>query len=182
MGPRGRGTRAGTAERTEAGGGRPRADRGGRGDDVRDERYEGGPSRSRGAPRGGAPGRARPVTGVLPRARGTGGGYGRAPVRPEHPDRAIGSGDDENEDAALADLVGEEDPALGLVEDFHSLAPLVEALGERDRLLLHLRFVEELTQTQIGERLGVSQMHVSRLLARSLGRLRNGMTGTTAGD
>ncbi|MFI2737230.1 RNA polymerase sigma factor SigF [Streptomyces sp. NPDC018711] len=95
-------------------------------------------------------------------------------------DAAIG-GDDENDDAALADLIGEEDPALALVEDFHDLAPLVVALGERDRLLLHLRFVEELTQSQIGERLGVSQMHVSRLLARSLNRLREGMVGTGAG-
>ncbi|MFF0428714.1 RNA polymerase sigma factor SigF [Streptomyces sp. NPDC004520] len=95
-------------------------------------------------------------------------------------DAAIG-GDDENDDAALADLIGEEDQALTLVEDFHDLAPLVVALGERDRLLLHLRFVEELTQSQIGERLGVSQMHVSRLLARSLKRLREGMVGTGAG-
>ncbi|MFB7542100.1 RNA polymerase sigma factor SigF [Streptomyces zaomyceticus] len=86
-----------------------------------------------------------------------------------------GGGGDEDEDAALADLLGQEDPALALFEEFHTLAPLVEALGERDRLLLHLRFVEELTQTQIGERLGVSQMHVSRLLARSLKRLREGM-------
>jgi RNA polymerase sigma-B factor len=97
-------------------------------------------------------------------------------------DAALGSGDEENDDAALADLIGEEDPALALFEDFHTLAPLVEALGERDRLLLHLRFVEELTQTQIGERLGVSQMHVSRLLARSLDRLRQGMVGATTGD
>ncbi|MGW5780943.1 RNA polymerase sigma factor SigF [Streptomyces sp. NPDC003863] len=97
-------------------------------------------------------------------------------------DAALGGGDEENDDAALADLIGEEDPALALFEDFHTLAPLVEALGERDRLLLHLRFVEELTQTQIGERLGVSQMHVSRLLARSLDRLRQGMAGATTGD
>ncbi|MET9724940.1 RNA polymerase sigma factor SigF [Streptomyces zaomyceticus] len=90
-------------------------------------------------------------------------------------DATIAGGGDEDEDAALADLLGQEDPALALFEEFHTLAPLVEALGERDRLLLHLRFVEELTQTQIGERLGVSQMHVSRLLARSLKRLREGM-------
>ncbi|KOX17600.1 MULTISPECIES: RNA polymerase sigma factor SigF [unclassified Streptomyces] len=89
-------------------------------------------------------------------------------------DAAINGGDEEDE-AALADFIGEEDPALALFEDFHTLAPLVGALGERDRLLLHLRFVEELTQAQIGERLGVSQMHVSRLLARSLNRLREGM-------
>ncbi|MFC8795092.1 RNA polymerase sigma factor SigF [Streptomyces cinereoruber] len=91
-------------------------------------------------------------------------------------DAAINGGDEEDE-AALADFIGEEDPALELFEDFHTLAPLVVALDERDRLLLHLRFVEELTQAQIGERLGVSQMHVSRLLARSLDRLREGMLG-----
>ncbi|MFE9740774.1 RNA polymerase sigma factor SigF [Streptomyces sp. NPDC006477] len=90
-------------------------------------------------------------------------------------DATIGGADSEDDDAALADLIGREDPAIELFEDFHTLAPLVEALEERDRVLLHLRFVEELTQTQIGERLGVSQMHVSRLLARSLNRLREGM-------
>ncbi|MGA5064121.1 RNA polymerase sigma factor SigF [Streptomyces exfoliatus] len=90
-------------------------------------------------------------------------------------DAPVTGGDSDEDDAALADVIGQEDPALELFEDFHTLAPLVEALDERDRLLLHLRFVEELTQTQIGEHLGVSQMHVSRLLARSLNRLRDGM-------
>nr|WP_245234443.1 RNA polymerase sigma factor SigF [Streptomyces flavochromogenes] len=90
-------------------------------------------------------------------------------------DARLAGGDSEDEDAALADLIGEEDPALSLFEEFHTLAPLVDALAPRDRLLLHLRFVEELTQSQIGERLGVSQMHVSRLLARNLDRLRDGM-------
>ncbi|MFF6776642.1 SigB/SigF/SigG family RNA polymerase sigma factor [Streptomyces sp. NPDC012637] len=90
-------------------------------------------------------------------------------------DAALGSGDEEDADASLADFIGEEDPAIELFEDFHTLAPLVELLDERDRLLLHLRFVEELTQSEIGARLGVSQMHVSRLLARSLARLREGM-------
>ena len=46
---------------------------------------------------------------------------------------------------------------------------------ERSRQIIHMRFVEELTQAQIGERLGVSQMHVSRLLSRTLTRLREGM-------
>ncbi|GGV98435.1 RNA polymerase sigma factor [Streptomyces narbonensis] len=90
-------------------------------------------------------------------------------------DATFAGGDSEDEDGAMGDLLGQEDPALALFEEFHTLAPLVEALPSRDRLLLHLRFVEELTQTQIGERLGVSQMHVSRLLARSLDRLRDGM-------
>ncbi|MCF3122298.1 MULTISPECIES: RNA polymerase sigma factor SigF [Streptomyces] len=84
-------------------------------------------------------------------------------------------GDPDEGEAALADFIGEEDPALELVEDFHTLAPLLAELGDRDRRILHLRFVDELTQAQIGERLGVSQMHVSRLLARTLERLRAGM-------
>ncbi|MER7519144.1 RNA polymerase sigma factor SigF [Streptomyces sp. NPDC126499] len=94
-------------------------------------------------------------------------------------DAALG-GDEEDADASLADFIGEEDPAIELFEDFHTLAPLVERLDERDRLLLHLRFVEELTQSEIGARLGVSQMHVSRLLARALGRLREGMLAEDA--
>ncbi|MFF1443523.1 RNA polymerase sigma factor SigF [Streptomyces sp. NPDC058295] len=88
-------------------------------------------------------------------------------------DAAI-SGSEDGE-AALQDFIGAEDRALELVEDFHALAPLLAELGERDRQIIHLRFVEELTQAQIGEHLGVSQMHVSRLLSRTLARLREGM-------
>ncbi|MFK4145206.1 SigB/SigF/SigG family RNA polymerase sigma factor [Streptomyces sp. NPDC004065] len=91
-------------------------------------------------------------------------------------DAAI-SGSEDGE-AALADFIGDEDAALGLVEDFHALAPMIAELDERDRRLIHWRFVEELTQAQIGERLGVSQMHVSRLLSRLLARLREGMLTT----
>ncbi|WP_432019418.1 RNA polymerase sigma factor SigF [Streptomyces sp. 1222.5] len=90
-------------------------------------------------------------------------------------DAAI-SGSEEGE-AALADFIGDEDAALGLVEDFHALAPMIAELGERDRRIIHWRFVEELTQAEIGERLGVSQMHVSRLISRLLARLREGMLG-----
>jgi len=81
----------------------------------------------------------------------------------------------EGEGRSLGDTVGECDPALDLFEDFHTLAPLIEELPERDRLLLRLRFGEELTQAQIGERLGCSQMHVSRLLSRTVARLRAGL-------
>ncbi|MCQ9182246.1 RNA polymerase sigma factor SigF [Streptomyces sp. IBSBF 2953] len=84
------------------------------------------------------------------------------------------SGSDEGE-SALQDFIGAEDAALGLVEDFHALAPLLGELDDRDRQIIHMRFVEELTQAQIGERLGVSQMHVSRLLSRTLARLRDGL-------
>jgi RNA polymerase sigma-B factor len=91
-------------------------------------------------------------------------------------DAAIGAGDDG--EAALADFIGDEDGALELVEDFHALAPMIADLDERSRKILHWRFVEELTQAEIGERLGVSQMHVSRLLSRTLARLREGLLTT----
>ncbi|MCK8436630.1 RNA polymerase sigma factor SigF [Streptomyces sp. D2-8] len=81
----------------------------------------------------------------------------------------------EDGEAALQDFIGAEDQALELVEDFHTLAPLIAQLDERERAIIHMRFVEELTQAQIGDRLGVSQMHVSRLLSRTLTRLREGM-------
>ncbi|MEV4947370.1 RNA polymerase sigma factor SigF [Streptomyces sp. NPDC053755] len=84
----------------------------------------------------------------------------------------------EDGEAALQDFIGTPDTALELVEDFHALAPLIAELGERDRQIIHMRFVEELTQSQIGERLGLSQMHVSRLLSRTLARLRDGMLTT----
>ncbi|MFF7238886.1 RNA polymerase sigma factor SigF [Streptomyces collinus] len=91
-------------------------------------------------------------------------------------DAAI-SGSEDGE-TVLQDFIGTEDQALELVEDFHALAPLIAGLDERDRRIIHMRFVEELTQAQIGEHLGVSQMHVSRLLSRTLARLREGMLAT----
>jgi RNA polymerase sigma-B factor len=92
-------------------------------------------------------------------------------------DAAVSHDTDDGE-AALSAFIGEEDGALALVEDFHALAPLVAELNERDRRILHLRFVEEKTQAQIGQELGVSQMHVSRLVSRLLARLRSGMLAT----
>ena len=50
--------------------------------------------------------------------------------------------------------------------------PTLQALPARDRIVLHLRFVEDLTQAEIAERVGVSQMHVSRLIRQSISRLR----------
>jgi RNA polymerase sigma-B factor len=91
-------------------------------------------------------------------------------------DAAITNADDD--ETALADFLGAEDPGMELVENFQSLAPLIGRLDDRDRRILHLRFVEELTQAEIGEQLGVSQMHVSRLLTRMLARLREGMLAT----
>jgi RNA polymerase sigma-B factor len=77
--------------------------------------------------------------------------------------------------ASLADITGAVDPGMELVEDLASLAPLVTELGERDRQILQMRFGQEMTQSEIGKVLGVSQMHVSRLLARAIKTLRAGL-------
>ena len=82
------------------------------------------------------------------------------------------------EDGSLYEVLGEDDYALELVEDFQTLAPLIEQLDDRDRLVLHLRFVEERTQEEIGEEIGVSQMQVSRVLRRIIGGLRQGLMAT----
>ncbi|KQX65311.1 RNA polymerase sigma factor SigF [Streptomyces sp. Root1310] len=104
-------------------------------------------------------------------ARVASNGYNSASL-----DATIGGGPDG--ETALADFIGSDDAAMELVEDFHTLAPLLAQLDERERHILHWRFVEELTQAQIGERLGCSQMHVSRLLSGTLKRLRAGMLTT----
>lgn len=64
------------------------------------------------------------------------------------------------------------DPALDEVEDLETLRPLIAALPERERSILALRFTGELTQSEIGDRLGISQMQVSRILSRILADLR----------
>ncbi|MEU0970970.1 RNA polymerase sigma factor SigF [Streptomyces sp. NPDC005917] len=92
-------------------------------------------------------------------------------------DAALTGDGPEGGEAVLADFIGVEEEGLRLVEDFQSLAPLMAELSERDREIIHLRFVEEATQAEIGERLGCSQMHVSRLIKRIITRLRQGMLG-----
>ncbi|MEU6080147.1 RNA polymerase sigma factor SigF [Streptomyces sp. NPDC047108] len=86
---------------------------------------------------------------------------------------------DEDSDQAgttsVADRMGEIDPALETVENLHALKPLLEELGERDRRILRMRFGANMTQSEIGAELGVSQMHVSRLLARAMDKLRRGL-------
>ncbi|MFD8974077.1 MULTISPECIES: SigB/SigF/SigG family RNA polymerase sigma factor [unclassified Streptomyces] len=71
--------------------------------------------------------------------------------------------------------LGVEEPAYELIESLESLKPLLAGLGERDRLILSMRFGEDLTQAEIGDRLGVSQMQVSRLLCRIMTDLRTGL-------
>ncbi|MER7192650.1 RNA polymerase sigma factor SigF [Streptomyces flaveolus] len=92
-------------------------------------------------------------------------------------DAALTGDGPEGGESVLADFIGVEEDGLRLVEDFHSLAPLMAELSERDRQIIHMRFVEEATQAEIGEQLGCSQMHVSRLIKRIITRLREGMLG-----
>ncbi|MFJ4971777.1 RNA polymerase sigma factor SigF [Streptomyces sp. NPDC088755] len=80
-----------------------------------------------------------------------------------------------SDSTSYADITGDCDPGMELVENLHALAPLLETLEERDREIVRMRFGQEMTQAQIGEHLGISQMHVSRLLSRLLATLRAGM-------
>ncbi|KHO27212.1 RNA polymerase subunit sigma [Mycolicibacterium setense] len=87
---------------------------------------------------------------------------------------SIDSGGGGDEDApAIVDTLGDLDDGLDQIENRETLRPLLAQLPERERTVLLLRFFESMTQTQIAERVGVSQMHVSRLLAKSLARLRD---------
>jgi RNA polymerase sigma-B factor len=79
-------------------------------------------------------------------------------------------GNEEGE--TLGAHLGEEDVSLADVESRATLSPLLAQLPPRERLILHLRFFEGLTQSEIATRLNISQMHVSRLLARSVSELR----------
>lgn len=83
------------------------------------------------------------------------------------------SGDDDS--PAVADSLGVMDEALEGVEYRESLKPLLEELPAREKRILMLRFFGGMTQSQIAEELGISQMHVSRLLARTLAQLREGL-------
>ncbi|MFB6560735.1 RNA polymerase sigma factor SigF [Streptomyces sp. NPDC056400] len=80
--------------------------------------------------------------------------------------------DTDDESPAVADTLGAEDEALEGVEYRESLKPLLEGLPPREKRILLLRFFGNMTQSQIAQEVGISQMHVSRLLARTLAQLR----------
>jgi RNA polymerase sigma-B factor len=85
--------------------------------------------------------------------------------------------DSGDEDApAVAESLGMVDEALEGVEYRESLKPLLERLPPREKRILLLRFFGNMTQSQIATELGISQMHVSRLLAKTLAQLREGLT------
>jgi RNA polymerase sigma-B factor len=82
---------------------------------------------------------------------------------------SIGDGDDPG---PLRDRIGEEDLAFDTVEYGEAIGPILQEISERDRKVLHLRFVEDMTQSEIAEQVGVSQMHVSRILRATIEKLR----------
>ena len=86
-------------------------------------------------------------------------------------DTPMGGGE-ADDGRSVASTFGDLDANLDKVLDVVTVRPLLAALPEREQTVLRLRFFENMTQTQIAARLGISQMHVSRLLARSLDRLR----------
>jgi RNA polymerase sigma-B factor len=77
----------------------------------------------------------------------------------------------EDDDGALGDSLGRVDAGYELVEVAGSIGPALAELPSREREILRLRFEEDLTQSEIAQRIGISQMHVSRLLRRALDSL-----------
>jgi RNA polymerase sigma-B factor len=82
--------------------------------------------------------------------------------------------DDEDEhDGGMADAFGIEDTGFAVAEDAATVERLMRVLSDREREVLRLRFAEDLTQSEIGARVGVSQMHVSRLIRHAVAQLRD---------
>jgi RNA polymerase sigma-B factor len=90
--------------------------------------------------------------------------------RPLSLDRPAGAED--SEESSPTEWIGEEDDGFELVEGRIAFDAALPSLDERERLVLRLRFVEDMTQSQIAEQIGHSQMHVSRILRRALARIR----------
>ena len=85
---------------------------------------------------------------------------------------STGGGQDEEGEVDPLESLGSEEPQYEVSEDRAMLAPGLKALDERERLIIHLRFFKGLTQSQIAQQVGISQMHVSRLIRRALERIR----------
>jgi len=85
---------------------------------------------------------------------------------------SVGGGGGEDDDLDPLESIGTEEHEYEVSEDRAVLAPGFKALDERERMILQLRFFEGLTQSQIAQQIGISQMHVSRLIRRSLEKIR----------
>jgi RNA polymerase sigma-B factor len=81
----------------------------------------------------------------------------------------------------MADRLGALDPGIRFIEDRETLRAQLATLPDRLQQIVVMRFFESLTQDEIAERVGISQMHVSRLLSQALGRLRDGMSDPVDG-
>jgi RNA polymerase sigma-B factor len=90
-------------------------------------------------------------------------------------------GRDSPDHARFAGALGETEPQYDLVEYREALAPLLAELPTRERRILLMRFFGGMTQTEIGQQVGISQMHVSRLLSRTLNRLRKQLVADCPG-
>ena len=84
-----------------------------------------------------------------------------------------GGGQDEEGELDPLESLGAEEPQYEISEDRAMLAPGFRVLDDRERMILHLRFFKGLTQSQIAQQVGISQMHVSRLIRRSLEKIRD---------
>ena len=89
--------------------------------------------------------------------------------RPLSLDRPVGGEEDES---PASEWVGDEDAGFELVDDRLALEDVLPHLDQRERTVLKLRFVDDLTQSQIADKIGHSQMHVSRILRRALDKMR----------
>ena len=92
------------------------------------------------------------------------------------------AGPGEEDDPRPSDWVGSEDEGFELIEGRIALESALPHLSDRERLVLRLRFVEDMTQSQIAERIGHSQMHVSRILRRTLARIREEIEEAESGE
>ena len=82
-------------------------------------------------------------------------------------------GADEDSGDTLGDAIGNEECGFALAEDRATIERVMRVITPREREILRLRFAEDLTQAEIGERVGISQMQVSRVIRQALGRLRS---------
>ena len=95
---------------------------------------------------------------------------------------STGGGQDEEGELDPLESLGAEEPQYEVSEDRAVLAPGFRVLDERERKILHLRFFKGLTQSQIAQQVGISQMHVSRLIRRALEKIRDEIAGEEGGE
>jgi RNA polymerase sigma-B factor len=95
---------------------------------------------------------------------------------------SLDAGSDREEGLSYHEQIGDVDEALEALEDRISVGPLLKLLPARERRMLHLRFFKGMTQSDIAAELGISQMHVSRLLAKTLAQLRSSLEDEQASE